>query len=158
MSAATVLADGMGQVSAVERRTLWLLALGRTTLRSNRIASHVAKRDGLWGALEKAVVVLPNGQRVEFQIAGSEDVVRFGGVIELTVPELSLALEVTRCQNAVRMGSVGQPLRIDWDAFLSSLNPFPKDLTGFLRIALRQVAGSIFVARAGRSPLCRSRR
>lgn len=148
VSAATALAGGMGQMLAVEQGTLWLLALGRPILRSNRIAAHSAKRDRLWGALEKTGVVLPNGRRTEFQIGRSDDVVQFGGVVELTVTGLPLALEVTRCQNAICMGSAGQPLQMGWDGFLSSLDPLPEDSTAFLRAALRQVSRSTFVARS----------
>jgi hypothetical protein len=115
---------------------------------SSRIAVYLAKRDKLWAALEKAGVALPDGSRTETEITHSDDVLRFGGAIELTSTELPMALEVTRCENAVCVGRIDGTAGIDWERFLSSSDTFSEDPVGLLRLVLHQVSGGMFADRS----------
>ncbi|MEU4807182.1 hypothetical protein [Actinosynnema sp. NPDC023587] len=124
------------------------MGIGRPTLRSNRVAAYNAGQDKLWVALEKSGIVLPAGSRAESEIEPSADVLRFCGAIELTTAELPLALEVTRRENAICVGSIDQSSGFDWERLISSSAPVPNDAVGLLRAVLRQMSGGMFAARS----------
>jgi hypothetical protein len=119
MAAAVARASGLleaGLVRAVpaEEAGLWLLALGNPTRRAHRVAALLALRAGLWGALEQDDVGLPEGSRAEtvldYPVVESTG---FGGSIALRVDDLTVALEVTRTQNALCVAgspAAGDPL------------------------------------------------
>lgn len=146
--AATTLGAALGEIMPPEQGKLWLLALGQPTSRTNRVAAYHAERDKLWAALEKPGVALPRGSRTEFEVAYSDDVLRFGGVIEFMTAEFSVALEVTRRENAVCVGRINMLGGFDWERFVSSLDSLPKDSVVLLRAVVRQIADGLFVARS----------
>jgi hypothetical protein len=81
-------------------------------------------------------------------VSRSDDVLQFGGFIEFTASELAVALEVTRRENAVCVGQIGEPEGCGWERLLSSLEPLPKDSVALLRAVVRQIAKGLFVARS----------
>ena len=144
---ATALGAALGEMLPPDQGKIWLVALGRPTLRSSRLAVYLAERDKLWAALEKAGVALPDGSRTETEITHSDDVLRFGGAIELTSTEFPMALEVTRCENAVCVGRIDGTAGFDWERFLSSSDTLSEDC-GLLRLVLHQVSGGMFAVRS----------
>jgi hypothetical protein len=59
-----------------------------------------------------------------------------------------MALEVTRCENAVCVGRIDGTAGIDWERFLSSSDTFSEDPVGLLRLVLHQVSGGMFADRS----------
>jgi len=146
--AATTLGRAVDELLSPEQTTLWLVALGRPTPRSNRIAAYKAERDGLWTALEKSGVELPDGSRAESSIARSDDVLWFGGAIEVTAAELPVALEVTRRENAVCIGNSEVVGGVVWQGLLAGCDPLPENSVGLLRVVLHEISGGLFAARS----------
>jgi hypothetical protein len=147
MMAAATLAAAVSEMLPLRQGRLWLVALGRPTLRSSRVAAYNTDRDKLWSALEKSGVTLPSGVRTESQIAHSDDILQFWGAIEFPAPELPVALEVTRHENAICVGQTSQSNDANWERFISSV-PLPQDSTMLLHGVLRQMSGGLFAARS----------
>jgi hypothetical protein len=99
-------------------------------------------------ALEKSGIVLPAGSRAESEVEPSGDVLRFGGAIELGTAELLLALEVTRRENAICVGSIDEPSGFDWERFVSYPGVLAQDSVGLLRSVLHQSSSGMFAARS----------
>ncbi|NJC69863.1 hypothetical protein HC031_09045 [Planosporangium thailandense] len=147
-AAAAILGDALSEIMRPDQGKLSLVALGQPLTRPNRVTAYNAERDKLWAAFEKAGVVLPHGNSAEVGVTHSDDVRQFGGVIEFAMTDLSVALEVTRRENAVCIGRIGEPDDFGWERFLLSLEPIPKDSVELLRAAVRQIAGGLFVVRS----------
>jgi hypothetical protein len=146
--AATTLGTALSEIMDPDQGRLWLVTLGQPLTRPSRVAAYNAERDKLWAALEKSGVALPRGSRAEVAMAQSDDVLQFGGVIEFKTTELSVALQVTRRENAVCVGQIREPDGFGWERFLSSLEPSPEDSAALLRAAIRQIDSGLFVARS----------
>jgi hypothetical protein len=87
--------------SVAEQCRLWLLVAGRPVRSADKIAAFRAARLGLWGALEKSGLAIPNGPRSEIEVSyegGSEGL---WGSVQVPLGDLSLALEITRRENAI---------------------------------------------------------
>jgi hypothetical protein len=145
---ATALGATVGEIMAPGQGKLRLLALGQPFSRSNRVAAYNAEKDKLWAALEKSGVALPRGSRTEVEVTRSDDVLQFGGFIEVAASELAVALEVTRRDNAICVGQISEPGSYGWKRLLSSLGTLPKDSAALLLAAVRQIAKGLFVARS----------
>jgi len=100
-AASAVLAVGLQRVLS-GREMCSLVAVGKPSSRSTRVAAYHAERDKLWGALEKAGLKLPPGERFESEVTGDgDDRIRFAGMIRFAIEELPAALEITRTSTAV---------------------------------------------------------
>lgn len=145
--AAKLLGASLSPLLEARHGRLWVVALGRPVPRSSRLAAYRAERDGLWKALQTSGVRLPDGSRVEAEIANSPDVLRFGGYIELT-GELQVGLDLTRCANAVVFGGLDGHTEPTWISDLSSLDLLSIDSVGLLRASIQQLDRGHFAVRA----------
>ncbi|MGY2061176.1 hypothetical protein ACW9HQ_40425, partial [Nocardia gipuzkoensis] len=147
--AAGLLGTAIGAVPEISGPVLRLMAVGRPVPRKSRLAVYLAHRDRFWGALERDGVEVPQGTRVDWEIEGQEDELRYGGSIELATPaDLPVALEITRTGSAVVLGHFEQQGASDWDSFLIEDVPEPKESRQFLRGAVGRAAGEMFVVRS----------
>jgi hypothetical protein len=113
--ASSVLTAGLDRSVPAERAALWLLALSSPVPRARRLGVLMATRAGVWDALEKDGVAVPDGPRSEVPLNYTDaDALGFGGSIRFPVSDLPIALEVARTQNAVVVATdpaAADPLR-----------------------------------------------
>ncbi|RDI68420.1 hypothetical protein DFR76_102821 [Nocardia pseudobrasiliensis] len=147
--AARLLGTGLGAVPGISGPALRLMAVGRPVSRKSRLAVYLAHRDRFWGALERDGVEVPQGTRIDCEIEGQEDELRYGGSIELASPaDLPAALEITRTGSAVVLGQFERYEMSDWDSFRIEDVPEPKESRQFLRGAVGRAVGEMFVVRS----------
>lgn len=127
---------------------LWLVVHARPVKPYNRVGAYHARRDRLWGALQKCGLTVPEGHRTEVAIDCGTDLTGYAGSIAIDVIDLPVALEVTRRENAVCLGT---------DATspdpITSLIPSPSTLIStrrstLLSMSVARIPDYLFVARA----------
>ncbi len=81
--------------------SFWLAAWGNPVDPRNKVGAYLARRDGLWAAVEKTGIVLPEGPRNEAEVNYDDGSFGFGGSINFALNEIPVALELTRRKNAI---------------------------------------------------------
>jgi hypothetical protein len=125
--------------------SILLLAIGRATPVTAKLAALKAERSRLWTNLEDNGGKLPDGSRVEARIEYGDKSFGYVGNIAITWTDFSNAIELTRTLNAVCIG--GEPARLFFREIAES-NPYsPLAKTALLRASVQQIGDDSFVVR-----------
>lgn len=144
--ASSILRSALVWAMASGQHQLWLLAFGQPVKGSSRVAAYHAERDRLWTAMQKRGVGVPGGRRSEIKVEYEDGSLGFGGSIRIDAVDLPVALEVTRRENAVCLGTNAQSSDPLVGLSLPSISASIQTPT-LLSVAVGRLASYVFVAR-----------
>lgn len=144
-------ADVLRSSLAAARRSgefkYWLVASSVPVRAANKVAAYNAKREKVWGVLERRGIEIPTGSRREWEASLSDDTFVLMGSVELDPGGLALALTATRRADAVCIAAAPSsvdPMASIFPRYAQSLG----DASTLLVTSVQLAANWAFVARA----------